>query len=191
MKLARAWAVAGLMAALTAVTGGPAGAQEKKAPTPMPMAVPDQTGAISVTLGGQVRFQMATKRPIAEALNENDRVAQVLADASDRSFLVIRGLTAGTSRLTVKDADGKEEKYLIVVTRDVEALRNLIRKTIPTKGYRCSSSLPDVWPARSSGYTPSVICNEASSTCRLSRGWKRSGRLPVTSRTTSTTCSRS
>ena len=127
-KFTRAWAAAGLLAALTVLSGGPVGAQPKDPP----MATPDRTGAISVTIGGQVRFQMKTKKRIREAFNENDRVVQVLADATDPTSLILIGRAAGTSRLEVTDADGAKETYLVVVQRDLEALRNIIRRTLPT-----------------------------------------------------------
>ena len=96
------------------------------------MATSDRTGAVTVTIGGQVRFQMKSKKRIKEAFNENDRVVQVLADATDPTTLILIGRTAGTSRLELTDVDGGKESYLIVVQRDVEMLRNLIRKTLPT-----------------------------------------------------------
>ena len=108
----------------------PGGEAQPKADPPM--ATPDRTGAISVTIGGQVRFQMKTKKRIREAFNENDRVVQVLADATDPTTLILIGRSAGTSRLEVTDVDGAKESYLIVVQRDVEMLRNLIRRTVPT-----------------------------------------------------------
>ena len=129
-KLIRAWAAAGLLAGLAALSSGPAAQAQPKADPPM--ATPDRTGAISVTIGGQVRFQMKTKKRIREAFNENDRVVQVLADATDPTTLILIGRAAGTSRLEVTDVDGAKESYLIVVQRDVEMLRNLIRRTVPT-----------------------------------------------------------
>jgi pilus assembly protein CpaC len=129
-KVVRTWAVAALLAiGLATIADGTAWAQEKKDP---PMAVPDRTGAVAVTIGGQVRFQMKTKKRIKEAFNENDRVVQVLADAVDPTTLILIGRTAGTSRLELTDIDNAKESYLIVVQRDVEMLRNLIRKTLPT-----------------------------------------------------------
>lgn len=128
-KFIRAWAAAGLLAGLAALTTGPAALAQKADP---PMATPDRTGAISVTIGGQVRFQMKSKKRIREAFNENDRVVQVLADATDPATLILIGRSAGTSRLEVTDVDGAKESYLIVVQRDVEMLRNLIRRTVPT-----------------------------------------------------------
>src|SRR5262245_41290110 len=130
-KVALTWAGAGLLAlGLAALSGGPAGAQEKKATAPV--ATADRTGAISVAIGGQVRFQMKTKKRIAEAFNENDRVVRVLADATDPTTLILIGVSAGTSRLELTDADGAKETYLIIVQRDLEMLKNLIKKTVPT-----------------------------------------------------------
>ena len=141
-KFIRAWAAAGLLAGLAALTTGPAAQAQPKAEPPM--ATPDRTGAISVTIGGQVRFQMKTKKRIREAFNENDRVVQVLADATDPSTLILIGRQAGTSRLEVSDVDGAKESYLIVVQRDVEMLKNLIRRTVPT-------ALVDITPIGDAG----------------------------------------
>jgi len=136
-KLARAWAVAGLLAGMVALTGGPARAQEKKE---SPMATPDRAGAVSVAIGGQVRFQMRSKKPIKEAFNENNTVVEVLADATDPTILVLVGKAAGTSKLELVDRDGGKESYVIVVgavaqrdvKKDIETLRALLRKTVPT-----------------------------------------------------------
>jgi Flp pilus assembly secretin CpaC len=129
-KFARVWAVAGLLAVgLMGLSGGVAAAQEKKDP---PMAVPGPSGAVTVNIGGQVRIQMKSKKRIKEAFNENERVVRVLADATDPTTLILMGQAAGTSRLELTDIDGAKESYLIVVQRDVEMLRNLIRKTLPT-----------------------------------------------------------
>jgi pilus assembly protein CpaC len=129
-NIARTWAAAGLLAiGLAAITGGSAKAQDPKS---APMATADRTGAVTVTIGGQLRFQMKTKKPIKEAFNENDRVVQVLADATDPSTLILIGRSAGSSRLELTDKDGAKESYLVVVQRDLEMLKNLIRKTIPT-----------------------------------------------------------
>jgi pilus assembly protein CpaC len=141
-KFIRAWAATGLLAGLAALTTGPAAVAQPKADPPM--ATPDRTGAISVTIGGQVRFQMKTKKRIREAFNENDRVVQVLADATDPSALILIGRQAGTSRLEVTDVDGAKESYLIVVQRDVEMLKNLIRRTVPT-------ALVDITPIGDAG----------------------------------------
>lgn len=124
------WAVAGLLAVgLMGWTGGIAGAQEKKDP---PMAVPGPSGAITVNIGGQVRVQMKTKKRIAEAFNENDRVVRVLVNDVDPTTLILIGQAVGTSKLELKDVAGATESYLVVVERDLELLRKLIRDNVPT-----------------------------------------------------------
>jgi pilus assembly protein CpaC len=129
-KFARVWAVAGLLAVgLMGLTGGIAGAQEKKDP---PMAVPGPSGAVTVNIGGQVRIQMKTKKRIAEAFNENDRVVRVLVNELDNTTLILIGQAVGTSKLELRDVDGVRESYLVVVERDLELLRKLIRDNVPT-----------------------------------------------------------
>jgi pilus assembly protein CpaC len=114
-----------------AVIGSPARAQDPKS---APMATADRTGAITVTIGGQVRFQMKTKKRIKEAFVENERVVTVLAMADDPTSLVLIGRSAGMSRLDVVDVDNVKETYVIVVQRDLEMLKTLIKKTVPTAG---------------------------------------------------------
>jgi pilus assembly protein CpaC len=131
-KMLRVWAacagVLGLGVTLS-VTPETIRAQEKKE---APMATVDKTGAVVVTIGGQSRFQMKSKKRIKEAFNENDRVVSVLPDATDPTTLILLGRAAGTSKLEITDIDGGKENYLIVVQRDMELLRNLIKKTVPT-----------------------------------------------------------
>ena len=133
-KFARAWAASALVALGLTGTATTAVAQEKdKDPkSAMPMAQVNPGSAINVTIGGQVRFQMASKKAIREAVVENDRVISVLKFEGDPTSLVLIGRTAGTSRLELTAADGSRESYLVVVQRDLELLKNLIKKTVPT-----------------------------------------------------------
>jgi pilus assembly protein CpaC len=135
---ARVWSMAGLLAlGLATMSSVPVWAQEtskdKAAPAvTAPMATFDKSGAVVVPVGGQSRFQMKSKKRIREAFNENDRVVQVSPDPEDPSKLILLGRTAGSSKLEVTDVDGNKENYLLVVQRDMELLKSLIRKTVPT-----------------------------------------------------------
>jgi pilus assembly protein CpaC len=140
-KLARTWAVAGLVAiGLTVLCGSPVGAQDPKDPKTPPMATPDPSGAIQVPHGAQIRVQMKSKKRIKEAFNHDDRVVQVLADAQDPTTLILIARLGGKSRLDMVDVDGGKESYLIIVETDDDArrkraedeLRKLIKRTIPT-----------------------------------------------------------
>ena len=117
MKTARMWAVAGLLAIGLQLSPDWTSAARAQDPKSAPMAQPDRTGAIPVTIGGQVRFQMKSKKRIKEAFNENDRVVQVLADATDPSVLILVGRSAGTSRLEVTDIDAAEPRVLALGAR--------------------------------------------------------------------------
>ncbi len=116
--------VAGLIAGGETTANG----QEKQPP----MAKADQAGGVVVTIGGQSRLQMKTKKPIRRADNENDRIVQVLGDATDPTVILLIGRAAGTSRIDLTDADGNKESYTVIVQRDMEMLRNLIRRTVPS-----------------------------------------------------------
>lgn len=117
-------------------------AQERTAPevSTAPMAIFDKNGSVIVSIGGQSRFQMKTKRPIKEVFNENDKVVQVLADASKPDTIIILGRVAGSSKVELTDDQGKRESYLLIVDSEDEAIRKkaieevreLIRKTVPT-----------------------------------------------------------
>jgi pilus assembly protein CpaC len=132
-KFARAWAASALVAlgiigpAMTAV----AQEKDKDPKSAMPMAA--ATGsAINLTIGGQVRFQMQSKKAIREAVVGNDRVVTVLKFEGDPTSLVLIGRTAGNSTLELTAADGSRESYTVVVQRDLELLKTLIRKTVPS-----------------------------------------------------------
>jgi pilus assembly protein CpaC len=132
-KATRLWTAAAVLTMGIAVLAGSAGAQEKdKEKKKDESAVADKSGAVTVTIGGQQRFQMKSKKRIRDVFNENDRVVEVRPDATDPTAIILLGRSAGTSRLELTDADGGKETYLVVVQRDLELLKNLIRKTVPT-----------------------------------------------------------
>jgi pilus assembly protein CpaC len=133
-KFARAWAASALVALGIIGPAATAVAQDKdKDPkSAMPMAQIGAGSAINLTIGGQVRFQMQSKKAIREAVVGNDRVVTVLKFEGDPTSLVLIGRTAGNSTLELTAADGSRESYTVVVQRDLELLKNLIRKTVPT-----------------------------------------------------------
>ena len=126
----------GGLAAAVLATAAVAPAQEK---TPAPVTAPapaaavvDKSGAVVVPIGGQVRFKMKSGKAVRSTNWDNERILQVLEDALDPKFVILNGRAAGTTRLELTDADGKKEEYLILVQRDLEMFRNLIKRTVPT-----------------------------------------------------------
>src|SRR5947209_7515587 len=125
-KHKRRWAwwgavLAGLMAAAPAVA-------QDQAP---PQAKVDPSGAVIVPLNGSLRLGMKTGRPIKAVRNTFPNVLDVLPDATDPRFVILFGRAVGLSRVELSDGTATEE-YRILVQPDIELLRTLIRRAVPT-----------------------------------------------------------
>jgi pilus assembly protein CpaC len=126
-KRLRGWAFCGLVLAGLAVAGAPATAQP-----PAKTAAVDKSGAVIVPLNGSVRVGMKSGKLIRSVFNSVETVVNVLPDASDPRFVILFGRGVGVSRVELTDVDGGKEVYEVVVQPDVELLRNLIRRAVPT-----------------------------------------------------------
>jgi pilus assembly protein CpaC len=126
-KLLRGWAFCGLVLAGLAAAGAPATAQP-----PAKTAAVDKSGAVIVPLNGSVRVGMKSGKLIRSVFNSVETVVNVLPDASDPRFVILFGRGVGVSRVELTDVDGGKEVYEVVVQPDVELLRNLIRRAVPT-----------------------------------------------------------
>src|SRR5262249_33956136 len=89
------------------------------------------SSAVVVPIGGIQRLQMTTKKAIRTITNENDRVAAVLP-LTEPNVVLVRGLAAGITRVTLADVDGKTEVFEIVVQFDIQMLLNLLQRAVPT-----------------------------------------------------------
>jgi pilus assembly protein CpaC len=126
-KLLRGWAFCGLVLAGLAAAGAPATAQPAAK-----TAAADKSGAVIVPLNGSVRVGMKSGKLIRSVFNSVETVVNVLPDASDPRFVILFGRGVGVSRVELTDVDGGKEVYEVVVQPDVELLRNLIRRAVPT-----------------------------------------------------------
>jgi hypothetical protein len=84
-----------------ALAAQPAVAEEK--------AAPPKLAPIKLAVGQTVALQMTTKRPIKTIINDNDQVVRVTPTGNDPTTVLLTGLTPGRARITLIDADGKEE----------------------------------------------------------------------------------
>jgi pilus assembly protein CpaC len=75
---------------------------------------------------------MSTKRPIDLVRLNVEGVVRVAPAAGDTTSVILTGVTAGSVRLTMRDIDGKEEHFDIVVQLDVAYLKRIIADTVPT-----------------------------------------------------------
>lgn len=88
--------------------------------------------AIIVPVNSSQRLQMGTGKNLKEVRNPKEAVARVQAIPGDPKQVLITGLEPGTTRITLIDVDNAEETYDIVVQLDVEYLRTLLRRAVPT-----------------------------------------------------------
>lgn len=99
-----------------------------------PAAKPAQprTGAVVVPIQGTQRIGHSSKKRLAKATTPRPNVARIQAIEGDPTQVLITGLEAGATTLTLTDEDGKEETIDIVVQFDVEYLRTLLVRAVPT-----------------------------------------------------------
>lgn len=123
----------GLLAA--GFTVGAASAQPPMGETvpPAKSATRSVTGkAVIVAINGSQKLSMSTKKPISTVLNEKESVARVQAIASDPNSVLVVGLQAGSTKVTLSDVDGATESYDVLVQLDIDAVKSVIRLTFPT-----------------------------------------------------------
>jgi pilus assembly protein CpaC len=132
-----------------AATGGFTHAQQPAEQAPPPVAarpgmVDRGTGATLVPIGGSQTLRMKSKKLIKTALNEKDSVARIAPVVTDPAAVLITGLQAGTTRVTLTDVDDKTEVIDIVVQLDVDFLRTLLRRAVPTADIEVVPALNNV-----------------------------------------------
>src|SRR5690349_18740606 len=105
----------------------------------LPAAAPAQevkpaplTGTLTVTIGGTQRLQMSRKQVIARAINGNETVLRVGPVYGDPTTVLLTGLEPGVTRVRLIDEKGLEETFEVIVQLDVELLRNLLKRAVPT-----------------------------------------------------------
>ncbi len=115
----------GLLLALLLGGNGLRGQETLPSPKPNP-------NALVVPINGTQKVQMTTKKRIATVLNQKDTVARVQPVIGDPTSVIITGLDPGITRITFTDVDGHTESVDVVVQLDIEYLRNILQRTVPT-----------------------------------------------------------
>jgi len=101
-----------------------------RAQDPVPPA--QRNNALIVPINASQKLQMSTKKPIAKVENSNENVARVQGIITDPTAVMVTGLEAGITRLTLTDRDGKTETLDVIVQTDIEYLRSVLKRSFPT-----------------------------------------------------------
>lgn len=119
---------------LTGVCATIAMAQQPKQPPPPDVAIDRGTGALLVPLGGVVSFdpKLDADALITDFVVTREDVVQVRPDPARKGAFLLTGRTTGLSQLTLALKDRPRLVYDIVVQPDLNLLRNIIKRTVPT-----------------------------------------------------------
>jgi pilus assembly protein CpaC len=97
-----------------------------------PPATPARGNAIVIPINQTHRVQMRTKKKIIRASNPKEQVARVQPVPNDPTSVLITGLDSGLTQITLVDESGAEETVEILVQLDIEYLRTVIQRAVPT-----------------------------------------------------------
>jgi pilus assembly protein CpaC len=100
---------------------GRAGAQEVVAPT----------RGVTVPINGTKTIPLLSKKLITRIQVENPAVVRANPSADARAVM-LTGLVAGRTMVTVTDVDNGKEAFEVVVQSDTDYLRYMLRKAVPT-----------------------------------------------------------
>jgi pilus assembly protein CpaC len=103
-----------------AVLAGPVAAQDAPAPT------------VIVPINATKTLQMKDKQRIKTVQNQDGNIARVSPIQNDPTSVLVTGLMAGTTHVTLTDMQNRTEPYDIVVQLDVAFLRKVLQDTLPT-----------------------------------------------------------
>jgi pilus assembly protein CpaC len=100
---------------------------------PMPGGGPGRpAGPVIVGIGTSQRVQMTTRRKISNVNNPKPNVARVQAVIDDPTTVLITGLEAGVTPITLTDEGGTRETIEVLVQTDVEYLGTVLKRAAPT-----------------------------------------------------------
>lgn len=93
-----------------------------------------KTGALVVPTQATVRFNPGLRKDeiLTDILNTNEGVVFARTDPTNPDFLLLTGRAPGVSRLSLMLKDKPRRDFDVVVQADLNMLRNLIRRTVPT-----------------------------------------------------------
>jgi pilus assembly protein CpaC len=103
---------------------------------PVPAAKSAQPGAgvksVVISIGSTQRLEMKNKKEIEKAINTKPNIAEAAPIPGDDRAINLTGKESGVTRVTLKGRDGTEEVFDVTVQFDIEFLRTLLVRAVPT-----------------------------------------------------------
>lgn len=123
--------VAGGLVGLGLAAGHPLGGSLSAQP-PADQAARTRANAFVVAINSTKRLKMTSGRPIRNVNNEKETIARIQALQDDNTAVLVVGLQAGSTRVTMTDDNGLVEAVDVMVELDVDAIKTVLRRAFPT-----------------------------------------------------------
>src|SRR5262249_34685337 len=107
------WVAGGLAA--VSLAHGPAPPQPPGGDQPPAEQPRGKSNALIVAINGTKRLAMTPKRVIRSVINEKENIARVQAIVDDPGAVLVVGLQAGSTKITMTDNAGVKEEVEIIV----------------------------------------------------------------------------
>ncbi len=87
---------------------------------------------VVISIGSTQKLQEFTKKNLVKAETPRANIVKISPIEGDPTTVLLTGLEAGTTSVTMTDVDGKVEVVDVVVQFDVQYLKTLLQQTVPT-----------------------------------------------------------
>jgi pilus assembly protein CpaC len=87
---------------------------------------------VVIPIQGTQKLQGITKKPLTNVENPRPDIVKVSHIEGDPTAVLLTGLLAGATQLTLTDVDGKTEFVDVIVQFDVQYLKTLIQQAVPS-----------------------------------------------------------
>lgn len=97
-----------------------------------PAPVEVNPNAIVIPINGTYLLGAPSKKKLKKAINTKENVVRVQPVQDDPFHVLLTGLEPGIAKVTLTDEEDKEFPYDVVVQFDVEYLKSVLKRTLPT-----------------------------------------------------------
>jgi pilus assembly protein CpaC len=115
---------------LTLLLGAVCGGEAFGAGQPAPVEV--NPNAIVIPINGTHLVGASSKKKLKKAVNTKENIVRVQPVDGDPFHVLLTGLEPGITKVTLTDEDNKEDNFDVVVQFDVEYLRSVLKRVVPT-----------------------------------------------------------